>query len=324
MSEDEITKENSNEETEDRGIIEPCTEINEINNDPEEVSRALEEATRSLGTTVQQAPGCSTAVVSGLSKQIIEEMNSIEANCLVSFSNLNVQNESAAVNPFLQREAREALARVISDRGQTLVINSAYRTLPQQLMLYNHYRNGQCGIPIAARPSTSNHEDGLALDVQDPRGWEPFFIKQGWRPLRGDPPHFDYQGGGRADLSNIAVKAFQRLWNRYNPNDRIAEDGDCGPSTLSRLDKSPIAGFGVTVSQSGSTSTTRILRLSEPHMQGDEVRQVQEALAEANISVSSDGIFGPGTEKAVKQFQQQKGLTADGVVGPATRIELGL
>jgi hypothetical protein len=324
MSEEEITSENNNEETEDRGIIEPCTEINEINNDPEEVSRALDEATRSLGTTVQQAPGCSTAVVSGLSKQIIEEMNSIEANCLVSFTDLNVRHKSAAVNPFLQRKAKEALARVISDRGQTLVINSAYRTLPQQLMLYNQYRNGKCGIPIAARPSTSNHEDGLALDVDDPRGWEPFFIKQGWRPLRGDPPHFDYTGGGRSDISNIAVKAFQRLWNRYNPNDRIAEDGGCGQATLSRLNKSPIAGFGVSTAETASRLTTRTLRLSEPYMQGDDVRQVQEALVKVKISVTADGVFGSGTDKAVKQFQQQKGLTADGVVGPATRIELGL
>ena len=59
-------------------------------------------------------------------------------------------------------------------------------------------------------------------------------------------------------------------------------------------------------------------------MQGDDVRQVQEALVKVKISVTVDGVFGSGTDKAVKQFQQQKGLTADGVVGPATRIELGL
>jgi hypothetical protein len=52
---------------------------------------------------------------------------------------------------------------------------------------------------------------------------------------------------------------------------------------------------------------------------GDAVRQVQEAL-----DVVSDGIFGAQTERAVRRFQKSKGLTVDGVVGPATRDALGL
>ncbi|GET35799.1 hypothetical protein [Microseira wollei] len=43
--------------TESTETIEPCEDINEINNDPEEVRRAQDEATRSFGTKVQQAPG---------------------------------------------------------------------------------------------------------------------------------------------------------------------------------------------------------------------------------------------------------------------------
>lgn len=68
----------------------------------------------------------------------------------------------------------------------------------------------------------------------------------------------------------------------------------------------------------------RVLTLTEPIMQGEDVRQVQEALIAAGINVSADGIFGKDTDRAVRQFQQQKGLTADGVVGAQTRKELGL
>lgn len=36
------------------------------------------------------------------------------------------------------------------------------------------------------------------------------------------------------------------------------------------------------------------------------------------LNVKADGHFGPKTEEAVKAFQRLKGLTADGIVGPAT------
>lgn len=49
------------------------------------------------------------------------------------------------------------------------------------------------------------------------------------------------------------------------------------------------------------------LKLTEPMMQGEDVRQVQKALKTAGINIEPDGVFGNDTEKAVRQFQQ-KGL----------------
>ena len=48
------------------------------------------------------------------------------------------------------------------------------------------------------------------------------------------------------------------------------------------------------------------------------VRPLQQLLRARNHPVAVDGIFGPLTEAAVKAFQQSKGLTADGIVGPNT------
>ena len=50
---------------------------------------------------------------------------------------------------------------------------------------------------------------------------------------------------------------------------------------------------------------------------GEQVRQIQKALG-----IRVDGIFGKGTEDAVKKFQQENGLTVDGKVGPKTLEKL--
>jgi peptidoglycan hydrolase-like protein with peptidoglycan-binding domain len=54
---------------------------------------------------------------------------------------------------------------------------------------------------------------------------------------------------------------------------------------------------------------------------GDDVfpvRPLQQLLRARGHSVAVDGDFGPLTEAAVEAFQQSKGLTADGIVGPLT------
>ena len=52
---------------------------------------------------------------------------------------------------------------------------------------------------------------------------------------------------------------------------------------------------------------------------GDDVRTLQTMLnAVSNAGLTVDGIFGSGTETAVKNFQKANGLTVDGIVGANT------
>jgi putative chitinase len=50
---------------------------------------------------------------------------------------------------------------------------------------------------------------------------------------------------------------------------------------------------------------------------GEDVKRLQEKLG-----LGADGSFGPGTEKAVKEWQAKNGLTADGIVGDASWSKL--
>ncbi|MBQ1090528.1 penicillin-insensitive murein endopeptidase [Streptomyces sp. B93] len=51
---------------------------------------------------------------------------------------------------------------------------------------------------------------------------------------------------------------------------------------------------------------------------GTDVVALQHLLAAHGRTVTVDGVFGTGTRSATVSFQQSKGLTADGIVGPAT------
>ncbi|MFB2933844.1 peptidoglycan-binding protein [Aerosakkonemataceae cyanobacterium BLCC-F154] len=276
---------------------------------------------RTTSVMLKNYQSCSTAGLKGLDQQIIAEMNEITPNSLVRFDDLNVKLGAAAW-PLLQLPAKRALARAIADRGRQMFVNSGYRTIAQQQVLFNHYQAGRCGIPIAARPPRSNHQSGLAIDVEDWRGWKPFLERHGWKQLAGDPVHFDFLGGGTRDIRRLSVLAFQRLWNKHNLNDRIDEDGFFGPQTERRLKNSFVEGFDIS-----NPEGFRVLRLTEPLMQGDDVRQVQQALIKLGYSVGesgADGFYGMETVNAVRKFQQDKGLEVDGIVGPATRQKLGL
>ena len=54
-------------------------------------------------------------------------------------------------------------------------------------------------------------------------------------------------------------------------------------------------------------------------LSGDPVKVLQ-----SKLGVTADGIFGPGTETALKDYQKKHGLLVDGVAGPDTFAQMGL
>jgi hypothetical protein len=207
----------------------------------EQVGKAR--STITVGESVDTS--CSTSTVKGLSDQIIARANCIEPG---AFSEVPAQPNVTfldGVYNFLEEPARDAFVAAVTAHAETpLTVNSMLRTLPQQLLLFRWYQQEKCGISLAASPGSSNHETGLAMDVNQYNTWRPWFEAEGFAWLGGnDPVHFDYAGPDAVDHKGLDVIAFQLLWNENHPDDAIDADGVYGPQTEARLLASPAEGF---------------------------------------------------------------------------------
>ena len=115
-----------------------------------------------------------------------------------------------------------------------------------------------------------------------------------------------------------AVMQFQRV-------NGLTVDGLAGTQTqkllYSQVDSGVSGGSSSSGSfSSGSSGFTRTLRKGYT---GADVIAVQQKLKELGFySGSVDGVYGTGSIAAVKKFQQQNGLTADGLVGSRTYAAL--
>lgn len=285
---------------------EHCNEVGDRENE------ALDNNSRSYSGLIKNTPGCSTSACNALSQQLIHQMNVMNPNTLVNFDELNVSLKNAAF-PYLQAPAKASLAKAIQERRQTMTINSGYRTIAQQLLLFNWGRS--CGYPVVARPGRSNHQSGLALDINDHNGWKPYLQKHGWRWFgNNDKPHFDYVGTGARDIRQATMKAFQQLWNNNNPSQTVAVDGTWGPQTEKCLNESPAFGFD----RAPWDEKPRLLKFTTPMMEGTDIFNLQKALQNKGFDLKPDGYFGQGTAEIVRQFQKQAGVSIDGVVGQDT------
>lgn len=261
---------------------------------------------------IKDCEKCNTSAVIGLDRQIIAMTMRLCPELFVSIADLRVKLGDS-VHPYLQQEAKFGLFRAIAARGHTLEINSAWRTIAGQCLLYNQSNKGLCGISIAAMPGNSNHQSAAAIDINDHEGWKPFLLANGWSWLgEQDPVHFDHKEC--LDIRPRSIKAFQKLWNMANPRNKLSEDGIMGDSTMGALSNSPCEGFYM----NDTNIPTRDLMVTKPQQSGRDVLELQKMIQSVAIDIPTNGYFEKQTEAAVKIFQKRYALSVDGVVGEKT------
>jgi N-acetylmuramoyl-L-alanine amidase len=227
---------------------------------------------------IKDYDGCTTGICRTLDLQIIAELQVLTNGELVKIKTRDKLVLADNVHPYLNRKAEESLGKI--NYTKILSLNSCYRTVAQQLILFQNAQ--KCGL-IAAKPGKSNHQSGLAIDINDSHYWQEQLEYLGWNKLGSfDDMHFDFNG---TNLQSLSIKAFQVLANKNNYI--LSLDGELGAETLYALRNAPVEGF-----ENGLVS--RKLAFTNPQQHGNDVKELQ-----TKLGLRADGWFGKETEKAL-------------------------
>ncbi len=119
-----------------------------------------------------------------------------------------------------------------------------------------------------------------------------------------------------------ASRALQYLLRDHGHH--VTVDGIFGPKTEAAVEQFQIADHLRADGIVGPQTWGAVIVVVASGSTGDAVRGVQEEFRFRDLSgepgrgLAVDGIFGPKTEAAVRDFQQALGITVDGIVGPQT------
>ena len=114
--------------------------------------------------------------------------------------------------------------------------------------------------------------------------------------------------GNAGEKTVAAIKSFQR-------KNGLTADGIAGPQTIAKID----AAYESKTGKSSSSATSSSASGLKLNSKGTDVRNLQQDLTTLGYYWAEiTGNFGARTETAVKRFQEENGLTADGVAGAKT------
>jgi peptidoglycan hydrolase-like protein with peptidoglycan-binding domain len=186
----------------------------------------------------------------------------------------------------------------------------------------------------SSNPDDLNPEKCCSLALRHDDGWETYYIHlnndspgtddgQGWGIAPGIRPGVHVQAGevigwmgdsGNAESTSphLHFELRDPAGVIVNPYEALrAAEGQDAPDTCSGGSSAPLDSL---------LAGTRLLRKSTS---GSDVAELQGFLnLQGHEAGPVDGVFGSLTDLAVRAFQEDRGLNADGVVGAQTRAEI--
>lgn len=171
--------------------------------------------------------------------------------------------------------------------GYDLLITSGYRTYAEQKDLYDRWtgkKQPPFSAPSVAKPGTSRHENGRALDLRDSGASAGVTVagnaRSNW--MRQNAHTFGFIANGYS---------FGEPWHFEYQGDPWVAGSVAPPST------------------------------SKPVWSASYIKDIQDRLIRLGFSVGNSGIDGskgPDTDRGILAFQKKYGLTQDALPGPDT------
>ncbi len=232
------------------------------------------------------------------------------------------ENRLKKIHPELASRIRAVVA-ALAPAGINIEVVQGLRTIAEQNELYKQGRTKKGPVVTNAKGGQSNHNYGLAVDVVPFVNGQPQWNAPNsvWMAIGHEGNKLGLEWGGswkkfidkpHLQLPGLSIKQCMALNNKGGLNAVWAE--------ASRL----LAKGGATTPTPPQPQKPPAERTLAKGDRGEDVRLVQTRLAALKFLTSKDvdGVYGSGTEEAVKKFQASKKLKADGKVGPKTRIAL--
>lgn len=218
------------------------------------------------------------------------------ADAAVAGLSLGISYEQEMCDQFV----RNTFARAGGDMGRFAGSNDMFRRACSKI------------IPLRDAIRTGELRRGWLLFIRDFDGREP---KQYQGDGMGNAWHVGiYTGPGDPEVvhssetrGGVAKSTLKNAWNMAGPPLAAMAEGD--DQDVSLADSIP--------QDTGADNLLRIRR-GHPLMTGHYVLDLQHRLNGMGYPVYIDGIYGRETEAAVKRYQSDRGLDADGIVGPLT------
>jgi len=187
--------------------------------------------------------------------------------------------------------------------GQVQLFNKRYDKIPKPAPWRKEFWQGawwylkknKYGRPVAgaAKPGTSNHGKGCAIDWarKNALGITVSLDNRTLTWLANNAPNYGF-------FNTVESENWHWCW--------VLGDGPMPPAVLTEEGQYPDPSI---------PPAMPTLRLGDDN---DNVKLLQQKLTKVGFNLLADGQFGPRTEAAVKAFQQKSNLPSDGIVESQT------